>query len=214
MNKLLVCTDRDGTLIYDEKYHLGRTSDWKSKVRILPTVIKGLKSLKSIPNTLIYMITNQPGVAINDFPLLTLEKAHEVSQHIVEIIKNEGGLIDGYFICPHATHAYVTKRSNYEFDKKMICDCECAKPRPGMVFDVLKKEDLSRDDVDIYVIGDRSSDVQTAINADGIGILIPFENEAGEIEQVKNMNNPKTYIAKNFFDAAQFIIRDYHGKIL
>lgn len=213
MNKLFVCADRDGTLIYDEKYHLGRTSDWKSKVRILPTVIKGLKLLKSIPNTLIYMITNQPGVAIRDFPLLTLEKAHEVSQYIVEIIKKEGKLIDGYFICPHATHAYVTKRSDYEFDKKMICDCECTKPKPGMIFDALKKEELSRDEVDIYVIGDRSSDVLTAINADGIGILIPFGNEPGQIEEVKDMNNPKTYIAKNFFDATKFIIRDYHKKV-
>ena len=99
MKKILVCLDRDGTVIYDNKYRLGRTYDWKTKIKILSTVIKGLKLLRIIPNVAIYVITNQPGVAIKNFPLLTLDRAHEVNQYILTQIKKIGGQIDGHFLC-------------------------------------------------------------------------------------------------------------------
>ena len=207
MKEIMICLDRDGTLIYDEKYHLGRTDDWKSKIQVLPTVIEGLKLLKTIPNVAIYVITNQPGVAVKDFPLFTLERAHEVCQHIINVIRKMGGHIDGYFLCPHAHPDYVIKRSKYKFDEKMVCDCVCRKPRLGMIFKALKAENLTLQDTDIYVLGDRSSDVQTALKAKGTGILVPFENESGQMEEVKELDQTHLYLAKNFLDAVQFIIR-------
>ena len=42
MKKTIVCIDRDGTLINDEKFYLGRDDDWQTKVAILPGVIDGL----------------------------------------------------------------------------------------------------------------------------------------------------------------------------
>lgn len=89
MKKTLICIDRDGTLIYDEKDHLflGKDPDWASKMKILPGVIEGLKKLRNIPNASLYMITNQPGVAILDYPLLTVEKAHEVCRYVLDQIK-------------------------------------------------------------------------------------------------------------------------------
>jgi histidinol phosphatase-like enzyme len=51
MKKTIVCIDRDGTLIYDEKDHLylGRDDDWKSKVKMLPYIIDGLTLLMTTP---------------------------------------------------------------------------------------------------------------------------------------------------------------------
>ena len=85
MKNILVCLDRDGTLIYDNKCNLGSQSDWKKKVKILPGVIKGIKELNKIPNIKIYMTTNQPGVAVKEFKLLTLKRAHEVCRYVVKI---------------------------------------------------------------------------------------------------------------------------------
>jgi len=81
MQKNIVCIDRDGTLIFDSESHLffGKDSDWRSKVEILPYVIKGLEKLKEQPDTAVYLITNQSGVAICDYPLLTFEKAQDVN---------------------------------------------------------------------------------------------------------------------------------------
>ena len=212
MKKTLICLDRDGTLIYDKKYHLGRTDDWKSKSKILPTFIEGLRLLRTLPNVAIYIITNQPGVAIREFPLLTLDRAREVNRHILTEIAKMGGQIDGYFLCPHANLQYVKKKTNYHFDENMVCDCECEKPKSGMVFDALKSERLTREEAILYVIGDRSSDVETALNINGTGILIPFENEPRHFEKIKKLDQANVYIARDFLDAAQFIVDQNKSK--
>ncbi|MGB6681945.1 MAG: HAD-IIIA family hydrolase [Candidatus Bathyarchaeia archaeon] len=212
MKKILVCVDRDGTLIYDNKYHLGRTDDWKSKIEILPTVIEGLRLLRTLPDVAIYIITNQPGVTIREFPLLTLDRAHEVNRYVLTQIAKMGGQIDGYFLCPHANLQYVKKKTNYNFDEKMVCDCECEKPKSGMVFDALKAEGLTREETIIYVIGDRSSDVETGLNINGTGILIPSENEPRHFEKIKELDQTNVYIARDFLDAAQFIVDQNKSK--
>ncbi len=59
--KAIICIDRDGTLIHDEKDHLflGRDNDWKSKVKILPYVIDGLKFFISLyPKNIAILFTN------------------------------------------------------------------------------------------------------------------------------------------------------------
>lgn len=211
--KTLICIDRDGTLIHDEKEHLylGRDNEWMSKVRILPHVIEGIKVLNRIPNSAVYMITNQPGVAISDFPLLTVERSHEVCKHVIDEIKNMGGNIDGYFLCPHADEEYMKKHTKYRFDKNLVCNCDCIKPGLGMVFDALRAEGITRENVNLFVIGDRATDVQTALNIGGTGILIPFEHQPGEGDKVKKISDqPSIFIARNLIDAADFISQSHH----
>lgn len=208
MTRTLICIDRDGTLIYDEEKHLylGRDNEWRSKVRILPHVINGIRALNKIPDSAVYMITNQPGVAITDFPLLTEERAREVCKYVIDEIKNAGGLINGYFLCPHANLAYVELHREYQFHEELLCDCDCIKPGLGMVFDALKSQGVRRGNVKLFVVGDRASDVKTALNIGGIGILIPFENQPGEEETVRRFSDEsRIYIAKNLTDAAKYI---------
>lgn len=207
MKKILIFVDRDGTLIYDKKYHLGRQKNWKSKIRFLPNVIRGLKLLNKNLKPNIYMITNQPGVAIKNFPLLTLEKAHKVSLYVMKLLKKKGVSLKGYDVCGKAHPSYVKKRSKFEFDKKLIGNFSCIKPRPGMIKTILKNEKLSKKQVKIYVIGDRFSDVKTGLNAKGCGIIVPFKNEPLEKEKVEKIKNKNKYIAKNFLDAAKIIIK-------
>jgi histidinol phosphatase-like enzyme len=117
-----------------------------------------------------------------------------------------GGHIDGHFLCPHANRTYVDQHPEYHFFKELVCDCDCIKPGTGMVFDALKSEEVAPEDVDIYVIGDRATDVETALNINGTGILIPFENEPGEEEKVENLKaQSNIYIARNLLEAAEFI---------
>lgn len=207
--KTVICIDRDGTLIYDTEEHLflGRDDGWKAQVKLLPYVIDGLKLLRTIPNSAIYMITNQPGIAITDYPVLTLERAHEVCAYVVGQIKGLGADIDGYFLCPHATPAYVEKKPGVNFDEKLVHECECFKPAFGMVFSALDAEDIAPEDAKVYVIGDRATDVHTALNIRGIGILIPFENQPGEEEKVKELDDQtRIYVARNLLEAAEFIL--------
>jgi len=208
MKKPVICIDRDGTLIHDTKEHLflGKDNDWKTKIEMLPYAIDGLRLLKSIHNSAIYMITNQAGVAIADLPLLTIERAHEVCKYVVDIINGDLSLIDGYFLCPHATPEYVKKKPNVRFDEKLVHNCTCLKPELGMVFDALEEENITPDNTNVYVIGDRATDVQTALNIGGFGILVPFENEPGQDEKLRIFHDhAHIHIAENLLQAAEFI---------
>ena len=181
---------------------------WKKKIKFLPGAINGIKKLKKIPSLKIYMVTNQPGVAIKDFKLLTKKRAEEVAQHIENLLNKRGATIDGHFVCGHASPAYTKKRSQYKFNKKLICNCSCIKPNLGMVFDALKKEGLKKSNTNIYVVGDRVSDIKTALKIKGKGIFVPFKGEKEEIEKIEKLKNKKSvYLAKNFLDAIEFIIK-------
>jgi histidinol-phosphate phosphatase family protein len=212
--KTLICIDRDGTLIYDTREHLflGRDNEWKEKIRILPHVVEGLRIMNSVPDSVIYMTTNQPGVAISDYPLLTLEKAHEVCSFVIEMLQKLGVSINGYFLCPHANQDYVKSKPGVSFDLGLVHDCQCLKPALGMVFDALRAEYLTPDNTHLYVIGDRVTDVQTALSLGGVGILIPFENQPGEDEKAKELEpQTLTHAASTMLQAAQIIAGKNHS---
>ena len=207
MARVIVCVDRDGTLLYEDKYNLGKQRNWKTLIKILPGVLTGLRKLRKLPNVSIYMITNQAGVAVQNFPLLTVKKAHEVCEYVMKLFKEKGVPLDGYFMCPYASPAYVKKRGDiYTFDPKMVKNARCRKPNPGMIYDALRDAGIKRRDASIYVIGDRASDVKTALNVRGTAIFVPFKNEMGEVEKVQKIKG-KVYNAKNFTDAVDYIIR-------
>lgn len=207
--KTIICIDRDGTLINDTKEHLflGRENDWMEKVQLIPHVADGIQLLNSLPDVGIYMITNQSGVAIADFPSLTTERAYEVCSYVVRLLKYRGASLDSYFLCPHATPEYASRKPEVNFHSHLVHDCQCLEPALGMVFNALKAESVTPETADVYVIGDRASDVQTALNIDGTGILIPFKNEPGESSKVKELDGQDhIYVAENMLAAAEYIV--------
>ena len=211
MKNVLICIDRDGTIIYDKKkrprYYIGSQPDWKSKIKFLKDVVKGIKLLnKQLPNAPIYVITNQPGIAIKNLKLLTFKRATEVCNEVVRRLKKKGAMTKGCLICPHAIPKYIKTHPEYKFDKKLIHkNCPCFKPHAGLTKVALKSEGFKASNTNIYIIGDRASDVKTALKIKGTGILVPFEEE--RIEEVKKLKSKKTYIAKGFLDAAKYIIK-------
>jgi HAD superfamily hydrolase (TIGR01662 family) len=212
MKKILICIDRDGTLIYDKKYHLGHQRNWKSLVRILPKVMSGLKLLKKkLPEAKIYFITNQPGVAVKDFPLLDEKKAHRVCDYVSKLFEKKGFKFNGYEICARASFAWEKSHPQFRLDKRLVGNFSCMKPRPGMINNIMKKERLRKRDTSIYIIGDRASDVETAKNLDVYGIFVPFVNRPDEKNKLKNLEYKKKYAAKDFLDGVRFIIKRERG---
>jgi histidinol phosphatase-like enzyme len=210
LKQILICIDKDGTIVYDKRYHLGHQPNWKSKVKLLDNVVKGIRKLNKLNNTKIYIATNQPGVAIKDLKLLTKEKAELVCQFIIERLEKQNAIVNGYEVCGKVSPKYIKEKKQqgktYKFDKKLTGNFSCIKPKPGMVYSIMKKENLPAN-TKIYFLGDRASDVKTSINAKGFGILIPFPNRPDEIEKTKKLKSTKKYIAKDFMDACNFIIK-------
>jgi len=207
---LLICIDRDGTIIYDKKYHLGRQKNWKELIRILPGVVTGIKKLnKKFPNAKIYIITNQPGIAIKDFKLLTQKRSNEVCEYIIKKLSKQNAIIDGYIVCGKASLAYTKKRNEYKFNKKLVGNFPCIKPKPGMINKTLNDLKWTKKNTDIFVMGDRLSDIKTGLNAKGHGIFVPFFGRKEETKKVKRFSykykKNKIYISKGFLDGVSWI---------
>ena len=138
MRKKAVFLDRDNTLIEDEGY-----IHEPEKVRLLPGVPEGLRSLKE-HGYLLIVVSNQSGIGRGYFKE---EDFHAVNRKLQELLKPYNVQIDDFFFCPH----------------KPEDRCNCRKPKTGMIEKAVKKWNINVSES--FVIGDKDIDVQLAINA-------------------------------------------------
>ena len=138
--------DRDGVLIENRSDYV---RDW-SQVKIIPEAIRAL-SLASIKKYKVVIVTNQSAVGRG---LILLKTAQEINQRLINLIREQGGQIDGAYMCPH----------------KPEDGCSCRKPLPGLLLQAAK--DLSLDLQHSWMIGDAWSDVQAGEAAGMRGTIL------------------------------------------
>lgn len=114
-----VFLDRDGTINDNGKGYTYK----KKEFRFLPGVVSGLKKL-SRSNYKIIIITNQNGIGRGYFSQADLNKLHK---WMIGVLKTHKIRIDHIYFCPHAPSD----------------DCECRKPKPGMVFKAVADHKIS-----------------------------------------------------------------------
>jgi D-glycero-D-manno-heptose 1,7-bisphosphate phosphatase len=83
--------------------------------------------------------------------MATLNAIHDALHRAVA---QAGGRIDAIFFCPHAADS----------------DCECRKPRPGMLLEIGRRFNVSL--ADTYMVGDAPRDVQAAAAAGARPVLV------------------------------------------
>jgi D-glycero-D-manno-heptose 1,7-bisphosphate phosphatase len=203
MNKqTLVCLDRDGTINKDVGW-LGRQPNWRELLVIYDGVVEGICRLKKagIP---VVVTTNQSGVARDFFPL---ERIKEVNNAMDEKLRKEGAELDGWYFCPYLDREYLEK---YNIPLTWLDSEGMRKPEIGMIERAIA--DLNLNKPYVWVIGDKAIDVQTAINANGSGILVPNEKHPDEDEKV-DVDEDNVFVAKNFLEAVDIIINNLNLKI-
>lgn len=151
-SRRIALLDRDGTIIYNRHYLADPAG-----VELLPGAAEGLRRMCAMGWELV-LITNQSGIGRGYFTEETLQRIHRrfESQLAAESIQ-----LDGIYFCPHAPEE----------------DCDCRKPRTGMV-DRAARElgfDLGRDLA--VMIGDSPADMDLAANLEIPGIFVLGENE-------------------------------------
>jgi D-glycero-D-manno-heptose 1,7-bisphosphate phosphatase len=139
INKPAIFLDRDGT-INEEMGYINHPDRFK----IFPFVAESIKILKE-QGFKIIIVTNQSGIARGYF---TEELLKEVHGRLIQYLKQKDANLDAIYYCPH--HPTVG-------DKKYRLDCDCRKPKPGMIEKAVKEYniDLKRS----FIIGDRFKDV-------------------------------------------------------
>lgn len=141
--------DRDGTI---NKYvgFLRNINDFE----LIDGVSEAIKVINS-SGYLAVVVTNQPVVARGE---VTFEQLNEIHNKMETLLGNDGAYIDAVYFCPHHPHR------GYEGEiEKLKIDCECRKPKAGMIFKAV--EDYNIDLENSWIVGDGENDVLAGINA-------------------------------------------------
>jgi D-glycero-D-manno-heptose 1,7-bisphosphate phosphatase len=134
-----VFLDRDGVIIENNDSYVRSWTD----VVFIPGSLEALARFNASTYRII-IITNQSAVGRG---LITLDCALAINRRVVDMISRQGGRIDGSYICPHSPQD----------------DCECRKPRPGLLFQAAAA--LSLDLGRSILVGDALTDVMAGQNA-------------------------------------------------
>jgi len=132
--------DRDG-VINVERGYVYRVEDF----HLLPGVVDGLRLLRAAGWRLV-VVTNQAGIARG---LYTEADYQRLTSHMRALLAAEEVSLDGVYHCPHHPDAAL---------RELRCDCECRKPRPGLLLQAAA--DLGLTLQESVIVGDKESDLQ------------------------------------------------------
>jgi len=184
MNKA-VFLDRDGVLIQDVNYlsHL-------SQIEVFDDVPSGLKKLKSLDFKLI-VVTNQSGVARGYFTEDFVLETHKKINQLLEAYQVQ---IDDFVYCPH----HPDGLSPYNLK------CKCRKPQTGMIDKAKVEHDIKIEGS--FMVGDKLSDIEFAVNAKLTGILIKT-GYGYEASQLVTDRFPGVHQFDSFQNVTDFIVQ-------
>ena len=189
-----VFLDRDGT-INEEMGYINHPDRFK----IFPFVPESISIFNQL-NFKVIIVTNQSGVARGYFEeSLVLQLHDKLKKYLVE----NKAYIDAIYYCPHHP-----KEGKGKYKK----DCNCRKPKPGMIDQAVKELniDLKRS----YLIGDRYKDILFAKRMNIQACLVMTGYGKGEYEYQRNSwELYPDIIGENLLEIAQIIYQKEQEKV-
>lgn len=179
--KKVIFLDRDGTLIKEppEDFQV----DSLEKLEFIPKVFRNLYYIRKYLDFELVIVSNQDGLGTSSFPL---EKFEIVQHKMLKSFENEGVIFDNILIDKSLPEENSPGR----------------KPETGLL-----KKYLNNREYDIsasYVIGDRLSDIQLAVNIGAKAIL--FAPASGKnILKDKGLENRCVLVSDDWDDIYTFI---------
>jgi histidinol-phosphate phosphatase family protein len=141
--------DRDGTLIKDVD---GLTSP--EQLELLPGAAEAVREINHRGFRAV-LITNQPVVAKG---FCTEADVALIHRKLETLLGREHAFLDRIYYCPHHPEkGFAGERAELKIE------CDCRKPKPGMILQAAK--DLNLDLKSSWLIGDSTTDLETAKNA-------------------------------------------------
>lgn len=183
MKNKAVFLDRDGVIIQENNYNYR-----KDQLRLISKAADAIKLLNQKDFKTI-IVTNQAGVAKGYY---SERDAILFNQLMIEELELQNAKIDAVYCCYHHPESELIK---YRIN------CDCRKPKPGM----LKKAEKELD-IDIkrsYIIGDKKSDIDAGNNIGCMTILVLTGHGKNEI---RKYNIECGHIADNLYNAVVDII--------
>ncbi len=189
MSRPAVFLDKDGTLVVDVPYNVD-----PSAIRLMPGAAEALRGLAGAGFALV-VISNQSGVARGRFPEAALDG---VEAEIRSMLGRSGVTLDGFYYCPHHPAGVVAEYA---------VECECRKPRPGMIMRATR--DLGLDPARSWMVGDILDDVEAGSHAGCRTVLV---DNGGETLWVGGPGRTPDFVAGTLAEAAERILSGRPGR--
>lgn len=185
--------DRDGVLNYE--MNLLKTPE---DFEILPEVPDAIKKINA-SEYLSVVVTNQPVVAKG---LASEKDINRMHAKLETILGRNRAFIDRIYYCPHHPEkGFQGERVEYKIP------CECRKPKTGMINQAVYE--LNIDLNESFIIGDRTVDILTGINA-GLKTILVRTGYAGDDGTYQCEPD---FIFSNLKESVDFIV-DCHGTLV
>ncbi len=144
--------DRDGTINVEVDYLSSPEA-----LELLPGAARAIRRLNE-GGWLVVVVTNQSGIARGKLDEAQLTAIHA---ELDAKLQQEGARVDAYYHCPHhPEHGPPPYRQ----------ECECRKPRPGMLLRAAREHDLELESS--WMIGDSLRDLEAGRAAGTRCILV------------------------------------------
>lgn len=187
MSRPAIFMDRDGTLSHEIGY-----VNHASRFQLFPWAVDAVR-LVNRAGWAAVLVTNQAGVARGYFPESVI---HEVHARVQAALAAGDARLDGLYVCMHHPSAGEPPYRQ---------DCECRKPRPGMLLRAQRELDL--DLARSWVVGDRHGDLQVAWNAGARGALVKSGYGLGEwVHHAPRWPRQPDLVAEHLLEAVERIL--------
>jgi len=154
-----VFLDRDGVvneLVYHQEQGIIDSPFTAGQFRLLPAVDEAIKGLRATGYKVV-LVSNQPGIAKGHLTRLDFD---QIRTRMKEELARQEASLDGEYYCLHHPDARITE---------LKTDCECRKPKPGLILQAAKELGL---DLSLsWMIGDSLTDVKAGKSA-GTGTIL------------------------------------------
>ena len=181
-----VFLDRDGTLIPDKDCL--RTAD---ELELLPGVAEAVRWLNHHGWRAV-VVTNQPVIAKGWCTEAELQRMHN---KLETLLGREHAFLDRIYFCPHHPDAGFDGEN-----KELKIRCDCRKPATGMIQRAVS--DLNIDLTQSWLIGDTTTDLQTAKNAGLRSILV----RTGHAGRDGRHSATPDFVFDTLNDAVKFVV--------
>lgn len=187
LTRLAVFMDRDGCLTEEVGY-----VNHVSRIRLLPRAGEAVRRLNAagVPAVI---VTNQAGIAKGYFSEEVLDA---VNAEMLRQLAAAGARLDGLYVCTHHPE---------EGEPPYRADCDCRKPRPGLL--LRAASELGLDLASSVMVGDKISDVGVAHAVGAAGVLVLTGYGRGEWEHRRQLWSVKPdHIAEDLLDAVEWAL--------
>jgi D-glycero-D-manno-heptose 1,7-bisphosphate phosphatase len=194
MNVKAVFLDRDGVineLVYHQEQGIIDSPFTVEQFTLLPGVSEAISRLHEAGYRVI-LASNQPGVAKGNFSQSAFEL---IRTKMREELAKEAAALDDEYYCFHHPQARVAQ---------LRIDCECRKPKPGLLFKAAN--DMNIELPQSWMIGDGLTDVKAGKGAGTRTILLG----RAKCELCRLMDEEDAHpdaIASDLLEAVRFILK-------